>query len=60
MDHLVLRVTEEYQVTLVPLEWEWRDLSDLLDQMGHLDHLAQESQEHRDLEDLLGNTVGHC
>lgn len=57
MDHLVLRVIEEYQVTLDPLEWEWRDLSDLLDQMGHLDHLAQESPEHRDLEDLLGNTV---
>ena len=60
MDHLVLRVIEEYQVTLDPLEWEWRDLLDLLDQMGHLDHLAQESPEHRDLEDLLGNTVGHC
>lgn len=57
MDHLGLRVTEEYQVTLDLLEWEWRDLLDPLDQMGHLDHLAQESQGHRDSEDPLENTV---
>lgn len=57
MDHLGLKVTEEYQATLDPPEWEWRDLLDPLDLMGHLDPLAQESQEHRDSEDHLENTV---
>lgn len=57
MDHLVLRVTEEYQETLDLLEWEWRDLLDPLDLMGHLDLLALESQEPRDLGDLQENTV---
>jgi len=57
VDHLVLRVTGAYRVTLGPLEWEWRDLLDQQDLMEFLDHLELENLEHRDSEDLPENTV---
>ena len=59
MDHLVLKVTEEYLVILDVLGWEWKDLLDPLDLTVQLDLPEWESQDPKDLEDLQENTVRH-